>query len=151
MIMWRARGEAENSSAFTLTVSLLLALTSITLLPGQAVYDHVVLLPGILLAVFSWRSIAARSRAFAVILGVAALALFWQWIAAIPLLAARFMIGPQRFLASGLLLIPFHAAASVPLAATAVLGFMMWKDMRTRPRAPGVAAKPDSALSGHPV
>jgi hypothetical protein len=150
MIMWRARGEAENSSAFTLTVSLLLALTSITLLPGQAVYDHVVLLPGILLAVFSWRSIA-DSRAFAVILGVGALALFWQWISAIPLLAVRFVIGPQRFLASGLLLIPFHAAASVPLAATAALGFMMWKDMRTRPRAPDAPAKPDSALSGHPV
>jgi Glycosyltransferase family 87 len=130
IVMWRARGAAASSAAFMLTVSLLLALTSITLLPGQAVYDHVVLLPGILLAVFTWRAFAAESRPFAMILAVAALALFWQWMMAIPVLAARCFIPAQKFFSSGLLLLPLHAAASVPLAVTAVLGFMMWRDMR---------------------
>ena len=40
-----------------LTMSLLLAITTITLLPGHAVYDHVVLLPGVILIAMSWREL----------------------------------------------------------------------------------------------
>jgi len=133
ILMWRMRSYSAASPAFMLTVSLLFALTSITLLPGQAVYDHVILLPGILLTVWEWRRLAASSRAFAVVLAAAALALFWQWIIVVPLLAIWLFETPQTFFANGLWLLPFHAAASVPLAIAAVLGFMMWEAMRDDP------------------
>jgi hypothetical protein len=102
------------------------------LLPGQAVYDHVILLPGILLALWNWRRVAASSRPFAVILAAGALVLFWQWIAAIPLLVIRYFMSPQQFFSNGVLLLPLHAAASVPFAVAAVLGYALWKGMREK-------------------
>lgn len=130
ILIWRMRSLAAASPQFMVTLSLLLALTSITLLPGQAVYDHVVLLPGLLLALWKWRAVAASSRAFAVVLAAAALALFWQWIVVIPMLACRFLLSTAQFFGSGLYLLPFHAAASVPLALAAVLGYLMRAVMR---------------------
>ncbi|MGO9087662.1 MAG: glycosyltransferase family 87 protein [Candidatus Sulfotelmatobacter sp.] len=130
VLMWRMRSVETASPLFSLTASLLLALTSITLLPGQAVYDHVILLPGILVILWTWRDIVLTSRPFGVVLAAAALALAWQWIAAIPVLAARYFLAPEQFFASTLFLLPLRAAASVPMAVAAVLGFVMWKTMR---------------------
>jgi hypothetical protein len=132
ILIWVMREVPATSPVFILTVSLLLALTSITLLPGQAVYDHVILLPGILLALWNWRRVAASSRPFAVILAAGALVLFWQWIAAIPLLVIRYFMSPQQFFSNGVLLLPLHAAASVPFAVAAVLGYALWKGMREK-------------------
>jgi hypothetical protein len=132
ILIWRMRKASAASPEFMLTVSLLLALTSVTLLPGQAVYDHVILLPGILLTAWTWRRVTASSRAFAMVLAAGALALFWQWMAAIPLLVIRNFLTPAKFFSASVLLLPFHAAASVPLAVAAVLGYMMWQSMRAK-------------------
>jgi hypothetical protein len=136
ILMWRMRNVPAASPEFMLTASLLLALTSITLLPGQAVYDHVILLPGILLTAWTWRRVTASSRAFAIVLSAGALALFWQWMAAIPLLVIRYFLTPAKFFSAGVLLLPFHAAASVPLAVAAVLGYMMRQSMRKKSAPP---------------
>lgn len=130
-ILWRMRHAEASAPAFMLTASLLLAITAITLLPGQAVYDHVILLPGILLVASKWRPMAASSKPFTVVLAAGALAVFWQWIAVVPLLALHHFLSPAQFFGSGLYLLPFHAAASVPLAVVAVLGYMMREAMRT--------------------
>jgi hypothetical protein len=113
-----------------LTVSLLLAITAMTVLPGQAVYDHIILLPGILTIAGTWRRVAASSRPFAIIFVVGTLTLFWQWIVAMPLLAARLFISPADFNKYGLLVLPFHAAASVPASVAGGLGFLIWTQMR---------------------
>jgi len=131
-LMWRMRSAEIASPSFSLTISLLLAITSITLLPGQAVYDHVVLLPGILVILFAWREVVLTSRAFGMILAVAALALSWQWIAVIPVLAARYFLPGEQFFSSVLFLLPLRAAASVPMAVAAALGFAIWKMLRER-------------------
>lgn len=132
ILIWRMRGVPAASPAFALTVSLLLALTSITLLPGQAVYDHVVLLPGILVILWTWREVVLSSRPFGVVLAAAAVALFWQWIVVPPLLASRYFLSPAQFFSNPVFLLPLRAAASVPLAVSAVLGYMMWKAMRDK-------------------
>jgi glycosyl transferase family 87 len=134
ILMWRMRGVSTASRSFVLTISLLLAITSITLLPGQAVYDHVVLLPGILVILWNWREVAFSSRALRVVLAAAALALFWQWMVAIPLLGIRYFLAPTQFFSNAVFLLPFHAAASVPLAVCAVLGYMMRNAIREKPR-----------------
>lgn len=130
LLAWKMRHLEATSALFSPTISLLLALTSITLLPGQAVYDHVILLPGILLIAYTLRRTAIASWTFRAILVVAALVLFWQWIVVIPLLVARPFLSNGRFFGSGLWQLPFHAAASVPLAVCAVLGYFVTGTLR---------------------
>jgi hypothetical protein len=48
-LAWRNRQASVDSPNFWLTLCLLLAISSVTLLPGQAVYDHIILIPGIFL------------------------------------------------------------------------------------------------------
>jgi hypothetical protein len=103
-LAWRMRHASPTSTEFALTISLLLAVTAITLLPGHAVYDHVVLLPGIILIALSWRDFAGSSRVFRVVLGVTALALFWPWILAPVVIAMRPILSPQLFVAAVLML-----------------------------------------------
>jgi hypothetical protein len=120
------RHVAASSPWFSLTVSLLLALTAITILPGQAVHDHVMLVPGIfLIALTCPRWSFKNNRALKVIVAAGALALFWQWLVGPPLLVLRYFLAPERFFTNSVLLLPFHAAASVPLAVSATLGYMM--------------------------
>jgi len=50
----------------------------------------------------------------------------------IPVLATRYFLPPEHFFSSALFLLPLRAAASVPMAVAAVLGFVMWKTMREK-------------------
>src|SRR5580704_8126910 len=129
MLAVRLRHASPASTGFALTVSLLLAITAIALLPGQAVYDHVVLLPGIIFIALSWRSFAASSQIFRVVLGVAALALFWQWMFAPVVIAMQPILSPQPF-ASALITLPLRTAPSIPFGVFALLGLMMRKEIR---------------------
>ncbi|MGC2171271.1 MAG: glycosyltransferase family 87 protein [Candidatus Sulfotelmatobacter sp.] len=130
-LAWRMRRASPTSIEFALTISLLAAITAVTLLPGHAVYDHIVLLPGILLVAFSWRGFAASSRVFRVVLGVTALALFWQWILA-PVVIAAQPILPHRVFVSAVLTLPIRTAASIPFGVLALLGLMLREVARKR-------------------
>jgi hypothetical protein len=125
---WRMRQVSAGSTEFALTSSLLLAVTSITLLPGHAVYDHIVLLPGILLIAFSWRGFAKSSLAFRVLLGVTVLALFWQWLLAPAVIVIKPILS-ERLFVSAVLDLPIRTAASLPFGVLALLGMMMRKGM----------------------
>jgi hypothetical protein len=125
----RTRHASPSSTGFALAVSLLLAITAITLLPGHAVYDHVILLPGIILIALSWRGFAASGPLFRVVLGVTALALFWQWIFAPVVIAMRPILPPQLF-ASVMLTLPIRTAGSIPFGLVALLGLMMRQETR---------------------
>ena len=67
-LRWHGSGKAgrphRTLSGFCFTFSLVLAITTVTLLPGQAVYDHVILLPGILLLAAASRANFARPDVF---------------------------------------------------------------------------------------
>jgi hypothetical protein len=122
------RNASPASTQFALTVSLLLAITAIALLPGQAVYDHVVL--GVILIARSWRGFAASSRLFRVLLAVTALAVFWQWIFA-PLVITIRPILSRQFFVSVALTFPIRTASSIPFGVFALLGVMLWQGMHT--------------------
>jgi Glycosyltransferase family 87 len=128
-LAWRMRREVPASTEFALTISLLLAVTTITLLPGHAVYDHVVLLPGVVLIGLSWRGFAASSRVFRVLLGLTALALFWQWILAVAVIAMRPILSHQLFV-SNVLTLPIRTAGSIPFGVLMLLGLMMRQVIR---------------------
>jgi hypothetical protein len=85
-----------------------------------------VLLPGIILIALSWRSFAASSWVFRVVLALTALALFWQWICAPLVIAVRPFVSDQFFVAY-VLTIPLRTAASIPFGVLALLGLMIWQ------------------------
>jgi len=142
-VAWRMRRAPPTATEFALTISLLLAVTAITLLPGHAIYDHIVLLPGVILIAFSWHGIAASSRLFRVVLGVTALALFWQWMLAPVVIAMRPILSRQLF--SAVLSLPIRTAGSIPFGVCVLLGLMLREVMqkqlpageRIDPREPG--------------
>jgi Glycosyltransferase family 87 len=126
----RMRVASPTSVKFSLTMCLLLTITVITLLPGHAVYDHIVLLPGILLIALSWPSFAEHRPLFRVLLCVTAFVVFWQWICAPVVIALQPVRSPHLF--ADVILLPIRTAASIPFAVFAVLGQMMWRDMHDK-------------------
>ena len=129
-LSWRMRCAAADSRDFRLTISLLLAVTVIAMVPGHAVYDHVVLLPGIILIASCWREFAP-SKPFRVTLAAAALALFWPWICASVVIALWPMVS-REFAFTFLLTLPIRTAASIPFGVCALLALMLWQGPRRK-------------------
>lgn len=123
VMAWRNRGAAADSFTFVWTVSVLLAITVIAVLPGQAVYDHVILLPGILLVVQYWREMRALGRVPRLLLGMGAVVLFWPWVAALGLVVVRPVVESFTFNSPAVLALPIRTAASLPFAVIALLGY----------------------------
>jgi len=127
----RARNAPESSAEFALTVSFLLTVTALTLLPGHAVYDHVILLPAIILVLRFRRQVAAV-RGLRMMLLVAAAALFWQWLGALAVVALRLLLGPARVSSTAFLLLPIRTAGAIPFAILALLTLLARDLMRGR-------------------
>jgi hypothetical protein len=126
-LAYRMRHASPDSAQFALTASVLLAITAITLLPGHAVYDHVVLLPGVILLAMSWRDFAA-SLPFRLVLAISAFALFWQWMFAPAVIAVRPVLSHDFFILA-VLTLPIRTAASIPFGVCGLLGLMLWKSL----------------------
>lgn len=124
VLAWRNRSAALDSLAFWLTLSLLLAITTIIILPGQAVYDHLILIPAILLLVRHWGRFRDSGRIPRILLSMGAMVLFWPWIAAFGLIVARPWIQPATFDSTVVLSLPIRTAASLPLVVLALLGWL---------------------------
>lgn len=122
-IAWRNRRAAQNSARFWFTLSLLLAITTITLLPGQAIYDHIILIPGILLLLRYSREIANAGRIGRALLVAGGLIFAWPWVSAFVLLVIRPWMSPDTFYAVPIFALPIRTAASLPFA---VVGLLAW-------------------------
>jgi hypothetical protein len=125
MLAWRNRAAAYGSFAFWSTLTLLLSITTITILPGQAVYDHVILLPGIILLVRYRRVLLDAGRVLRLLLAIGGLVLFWPWIAAFILIVLRPWIAPATFNSTALFSLPIRTAASLPFAVLGLLASML--------------------------
>lgn len=119
-LAWRKRQACPKSLDFWLTLSLLLAITSISLLPGQAIYDHVILLPGIFLLLRYRRELNHAGRISRVLLAVSAVVLLWPWAAAFGLIAVRWL-APGLLESNAAFSLPIRTAASLPFAVLALL------------------------------
>lgn len=118
---WLKRRANIESLDFWLTLSLLLAITSVALLPGQAIYDHVILLPGIFLLLQYWRELRDAGRVPRTLLAIGALVLSWPWAAAFALLVLRPWLAPGVFNSTAVFALPIRTAASLPFAVLALL------------------------------
>ena len=120
-LAWRSRRASLDSPDFWLTLSLLLAVTSIALLPGQAIYDHVILIPGILLLLRHWRALRDAGRVPRTLLELGAIVLFWPWVAALAVIVLRPWLTPGHFESTAVFSLPIRTAASLPFAVLALL------------------------------
>lgn len=120
---WRGRLANADSPSFWLTLSWLLAITSVTLLHGQAIYDHVILLPGVFLLLRYWRELRAAGLVPRTLLAIGALILFWPWAAAFGLIVMRPWLTPGVFESPAVFALPIRTAASLPFAVLALLAY----------------------------
>lgn len=118
---WQMRHLSPASPEFGLTIGLLLAVTTIALLPEHAVYDHIILLPGIMVVAGTWREIRAQGGVVQWLLGLSVAALFWPWITALFVVIAG-LVAP-RF-ATAILFVPLRTAAAIPFIVVALLFLM---------------------------
>ena len=133
VVAWRTRREEVDSPRFWWILSLLLAVTSVALLPGQAIYDHLILIPGILLLVRDRDKFLAGAPVKRGLWIVGALVLLWPWVSAFVLLFIR-PFAPGVFGADAVFVVPIRSAASLPFAVLALLGY----GLKIRPQTPGL-------------
>src|SRR5271169_157533 len=120
-LAWRSRRARRDSTLFWLTLSLLLAITSVTLLPGQAIYDHVILLPGIFLLVQHRRELRAAGPVPRTLLTLGAIVLFFPWAAAFAVIIVRPVLAIPHFESTAVFSLPIRTTASLPFAVLALL------------------------------
>lgn len=119
-LAWRTRHAAAGSLDFWLTLTLLMAITTVVILSGQAVYDHILLLPGILLLASRRREWSA-DRVSRFLLTIGAVVLFWPWLAACGLLLIRPMLSHDLFFSKTVFLLPLYFAVGLPFVVLAPL------------------------------
>lgn len=123
-VAWHARLDSSSSPEFWISISLLLAITVITALPGQAVHDHIMLLPGILLVIQQRHRLRISRGPIRGLLFLATGALVWQWIGAIAIIAVRPLISAARFYSPEIFVLPIRMAEPFPFALLALLAVM---------------------------
>jgi hypothetical protein len=122
-LAWRSRDAAATSFQVCITLAILLAITTIMILPGQAVYDHLILLPGILLLTRYQNEIRSAGPAARLLLITGAIVLFWPWMAAFVLVALRPLLPPAAYDSMAFFSLPIRTAASLPFAVLALLAW----------------------------
>jgi hypothetical protein len=120
ILAWRNRSAASDSLEFWFTLSLLLAVTTIALLPGQAIYDHVILLPGILMLASRWRQWSAN-WVLRALLTIGVGMLVWPWIASVILIGLHPFLTHEQFYSKPIFSLPLHVAYVFPFVVLGVL------------------------------
>ena len=119
-LCWKLRRAPASSTAFGWITVLVLAVT-ILIAPKTSPYNHVLLLPGVLLAAQHWRIAWGRSSATRVTFLGAAFVLFWPWLAALSL-AIFSMILPATALPKAWI-VPVYTMLVIPFAVCVLLAF----------------------------
>jgi hypothetical protein len=134
VLAWRNRAASADSVQFWVTLSFLLCVTSVTLLPGQAIHDHVILLPGIFLLACRWRELSigwTRRALFLIGVGI----LLWPWFAAFALVVLRPLLTHQQFYSKAIFALPLRTAAVFPFVVLGLLALArrtLLADQKTR-------------------
>ena len=122
-LAWRHRAAEVNSLEFWFTMSLMLTITTIVVLPGQAVYDHLILIPVVLLLAHERGKLQSAALPSRILLWIGAGALFWPWISAFVLIALRPILPPAVFGSQTVFLVPLRTSASLPFVALALVAW----------------------------
>jgi hypothetical protein len=124
MLAWRNSAAAPDSVKFWLTLSMLLGITTITLLPGQAIHDDVILLPGIFL-IASRHDVWTSSWIPKLLLALGVAVLLWPSVAACGLIVLRPLLTQGQFYSKAVFALPLRTAAAFPFVVLGLLALAM--------------------------
>ena len=128
-IGWKMHRLPAGSAGFSLAVSFVLAVTVMLAPTGGAVYDQVILLPGIFW-LGSRRSDILNARRPMRVLALAALVVIcWQWFAACGVDLVS-MLSPVWASSPAVIVLPTRGAAPLPFVILALLSFFVVKVLR---------------------
>jgi len=131
LLIFQSRKSDLRSSEFWLTFSLLLSVTAVVLLPGQAVYDHLILVPALLVIWQERYCLYQSGRVSRLLLALVSIVFLWPWVTAACLLLLRLFATRAVFNSPVLLSLPIRTAASLPFAVLAALVWI-WLNRRER-------------------
>jgi glycosyl transferase family 87 len=120
VVGWRGRAAPAGSHKFWLTLSLVLAITAVALLPGQSVCDHVILLPGIFVLACR-RELHFSTRMSRALLAIGIAVLLWPYTAAFSLVVLRPLLNPELFASKAVFVLPLRTAAAFPFVVLGLL------------------------------
>jgi hypothetical protein len=119
-VSWKGRKEEASSTGFCLTLSLLLCLTAVTLLPSQGFQDQVILLPAIFLVCSRKKEFSADALLKA-LLEITLVILFWPWVTAFGIIAVHSLLTGEVFYSKVVFALPLRTAAAFPFALLGLL------------------------------
>ena len=120
VLSWKNRAASPHSLDFWLTLTILLSITVGVLLPGHAVYDHLILLPGLLLLAMTWRRLPENWAMKAMLITTLG-TLLWPWFASILLIPIHSVLARREFYSMSILGLPLRMAAGLPFIVLAPL------------------------------
>jgi glycosyl transferase family 87 len=140
ILCWRIRRSEAGSRAFSWTFALVLAVT-IVVIPSFATYNHVLLLPALLMLASEgpalWRTPALR-----ISLVVLTLAMVWPWIGSVALSLIHLLL--PRFPVENAWKVPLYTILLIPLLVLVALIYpvsgAISEVTRPRPESPRPAA-----------
>lgn len=131
LIAWRNRKATADSDGFATTTCMVLA-TTLLIVPTSALYNQVLLLPGLLLLTRDCRAIWARGRVSRVLSVAVVFLLSWQWISSTVLAALSFVLPAETVQKAWTL--PAWTALTLPVAVVPlVLLVAYWVSSDTTP------------------
>lgn len=137
---WKARRYSVTTRGFALALAFTLAATVVTIPTGDSVYDHIFLMPGLLILIAHRQETMSRkgiSRALAFL----AIAVFgWQWITG-TLLFLFDVIWPGLIRSPYVLSAPLRTQPAMPFIVLALLGLSITTQLNRMPQ-PSVHADP---------
>jgi hypothetical protein len=121
-LCWKVRQVHADSTAFTWTTVLVLAIT-ILVIPKTSPYNQTLLLPGVLLIAQNWRIALGKTWVGRLIFLVSALIFFWPWLAALAI-TIIVMVSPGAAV-SKLWVAPVYTMLAIPGAICLLLAFSL--------------------------
>ncbi len=117
-VCWKMRSQAEQTSNFALTTALVIAAT-VVVIPTFALYNQLLLLPGIFLIIRSRDSVRSKNWALRLAWFGAGLTVAWPWIAASALGLASLVL-PSELIDRAWTL-PLYTSLAIPVAVCGLL------------------------------
>jgi hypothetical protein len=142
LFCWKARRDSLTSRGFALAMAFTLAATIVTIPTGDSVYDHIFLIPGLLILISGCPDIVNRSGISRALGLTAAVVFGWQWITG-TLLFLFDVIWPGLIRSSYVLSAPLRTQPAMPFVVLALLGLNIPTLLK---RTPQPSVHPDPLL-----
>jgi hypothetical protein len=133
LVCWQFRWVSNRDPAFNWILALILAAT-IVIAPKEAPYNQVLLVSPILLVIRCLPLVWAKSSLSRASLAIAALIVFWPWLAAFAITVAAFFLPAEALQRAWTF--PLYTSLAIPLAMFVLVAYVFNELRQTRLNAP---------------